>query len=42
LEAFRQGDYQKAIKAWQGVLDVYPSNQNALENIEQARLRLKR
>jgi len=42
LEAFRQGDYQKAIKAWQGVLEVYPSNQNALENIEQARLRLKR
>lgn len=42
LEAFRQGDYQKAIKSWQSVLEVYPSNQNALENIEQARLRLKR
>jgi tetratricopeptide (TPR) repeat protein len=42
LEAFRQGDYQKAIKSWQSVLDVYPNNQNALGNIEQARLRLKR
>jgi len=42
LEAFRQGDYQKAIDSWQSVLNVYPNNQNALENIEQARLRLKR
>lgn len=41
LEAFRQGDYQGAIKYWERVLEVYPNNRNTLENITQARLRLK-
>lgn len=42
LEAFRQGDYQQAIDLWEQVLEVYPHNKNTLENIAQARLRLKK
>jgi len=42
LEAFRQGQYDKAIELWQSVLEVYPNNKNTLENIEQAKLRLQK
>jgi tetratricopeptide (TPR) repeat protein len=42
LEAFRQGNYQMAIDLWEQVLEVYPHNKNTLENIAQARLRLKK
>jgi tetratricopeptide (TPR) repeat protein len=42
LEAFRQGNYQNAIDLWEQVLEVYPHNKNTLENIAQARLRLKK
>lgn len=42
LEAFRRGDYENAIRLWENVLEVYPNNHNTLENIEQARLRLKK
>ncbi len=42
LEAFRQGDYEKAITFWENVLEVYPNNENTIENIKQARLRLKK
>ena len=42
LEAFRRADYEKAIELWDDVLEVYPNNKNTRENIEQARLRLKK
>ena len=37
----RDRDYQKAIDAWQKVLEAYPNNTSTLNNIEQARLRLQ-
>jgi cytochrome c-type biogenesis protein CcmH/NrfG len=37
----RNKDYQKAIDAWEQVLEVYPNNANTLNNLEQARLRLQ-
>jgi len=40
MRHMRNKDYQKAIEAWQKVLDAYPNNPNTLNNIEQARLRL--
>lgn len=40
LESFQKGDYEKAIELWNQVLAVYPNNQNALRNIEQAKKRL--
>ncbi len=42
LEAFRLGQYETAIQYWEEVLEAYPNNQNTIENIEQARLRLQR
>lgn len=42
LEAFRRGEYETAIELWEDVLEVYPNNRNTIENIEQARLRLKK
>ncbi|MCP4566248.1 MAG: PorV/PorQ family protein [FCB group bacterium] len=42
LEAFRGGEYEKAIQFWEIVLEAYPNNKNTIENIEQARLRLKK
>lgn len=42
LEAFRRGEYEKSIDLWEDVLEVYPNNKNTLENIDQARLRLKK
>jgi tetratricopeptide (TPR) repeat protein len=41
LRYMRNGEYQKAIEAWEKVLQVYPNNSNTHDNIEQARLRLK-
>jgi len=40
LRHMRNKDYQKAIEAWERVLQTYPNNVNTLNNIEQARLRL--
>lgn len=41
LRYMRNKEYQKAIDAWEKVLEVYPNNVNTLNNIEQARLRLQ-
>ncbi len=41
LRHMRNKDYQKAIDAWEKVLQAYPNNPNTLDNLEQARLRLK-
>ncbi len=41
LEHFRNGDYETAIRLWEEVLKSYPGNKNTINNIEQARLRLK-
>jgi tetratricopeptide (TPR) repeat protein len=41
LRHMRNKEYQKAIDAWQKVLKVYPNNQNTIDNIKQAQLRLK-
>lgn len=41
LRYMRNKEYQKAIDNWQRVLDKFPNNPNTLNNIEQARLRLK-
>ena len=37
----RDQQFQKAIDVWQKVLETYPNQLNTLNNIEQARLRLK-
>ncbi|MFQ6008135.1 MAG: PorV/PorQ family protein [Candidatus Zixiibacteriota bacterium] len=41
LRYMRNKEYQKAIEAWEKVLQAYPNNSNTLDNIEQARLRLQ-
>ena len=41
LRHMRDKEYDKAIEAWQKVLKVYPNEPNTLDNIDQARLRLK-
>ncbi|MBD3257553.1 PorV/PorQ family protein [candidate division GN15 bacterium] len=41
LRHMRNKEYQSAIDAWSKVLEKYPNNSNAQNNIEQARLRLK-
>jgi tetratricopeptide (TPR) repeat protein len=41
LRYMRNHEYQKAIDAWNKVLKSYPNNINTLNNIEQAKLRLK-
>ena len=41
LRHMRDKEYEKAIDSWQIVLKAYPNQQNTLNNIEQARLRLK-
>jgi tetratricopeptide (TPR) repeat protein len=40
LRHMRNKEYRLAIEAWEKVLETYPNNQNTLNNIEQARLRL--
>jgi len=40
LRFMRNKEYQKAIEAWEKVLQAYPNNANTLDNIKQARLRL--
>ncbi|MFZ5981858.1 MAG: PorV/PorQ family protein [Candidatus Zixiibacteriota bacterium] len=40
IRYMRNKEYQKAIDAWEKVLEVYPGNVNTLHNIEQAKLRL--
>ena len=37
----RNKEYEKAIEAWEKVLQFYPNNSSTLDNLEQARLRLK-
>ncbi len=41
LRYMRNKEYQKAIEAWEEVLQAYPNNSKTLDNLEQARLRLK-
>ncbi len=41
LRYMRNHEYQKAIDSWNQVLKAYPNNINTLNNIEQAKLRLK-
>jgi len=41
LRFMRNKEYNKAIDAWEKVLEAYPNNENTLRNIEQARLRLE-
>ncbi|MDH4156530.1 MAG: PorV/PorQ family protein [candidate division Zixibacteria bacterium] len=41
LRYMRDRQYQKAIDAWQKVLEAYPNNTSTLNNIEQARLRMQ-
>ncbi len=41
LRHMRNKEYEKAIEAWEKVLQVYPNNSSTLDNLEQARLRLK-
>ncbi|HWR83881.1 MAG TPA: PorV/PorQ family protein, partial [Candidatus Deferrimicrobium sp.] len=41
LRAMRELQYEKAIELWEKVLQEYPNNSNTLDNLEQARLRLK-
>ena len=41
IRYMRNSEYQKAIEAWEQVLEAYPNNVNTLNNLEQARLRLQ-
>ncbi|MDX9858195.1 MAG: PorV/PorQ family protein [candidate division Zixibacteria bacterium] len=41
IRHMRNQEYQKAIDAWEKVLEVFPNNEDTKNNIEQARLRLK-
>ena len=41
LRHMRNKEYEKAIEAWERVLQAYPNNSSTLDNLEQARLRLK-
>jgi len=41
VEAYRAGDYKKAIELWNRVLKKYPADQMTLENKRQAELRVK-
>jgi len=41
LEYYRNGQYEKAIDLWEEVLKYYPGNEQTLNNIKQARLRLQ-
>ncbi|UCD93959.1 MAG: hypothetical protein JSU69_09330 [Candidatus Zixiibacteriota bacterium] len=41
LEFYQEGKYDSAIARWEEVLRFYPDNQQTIENIRQARLRLK-
>jgi tetratricopeptide (TPR) repeat protein len=42
IEHFTRGEYKEAIEVWEEVLRLDPENENAVRNIEEARLRLKR
>jgi len=41
LRHMRNKEYEKAIEAWERFLQAYPNNSSTLDNLEQARLRLK-
>jgi tetratricopeptide (TPR) repeat protein len=41
LEFYQKGQYDSAITRWEEVLRFYPDNQQTIENIRQARLRLE-
>nr|MBN2278042.1 PorV/PorQ family protein [candidate division Zixibacteria bacterium] len=41
LEYYRNGEYERAIELWEEVLKFYPGNEQTLNNIKQARLRLQ-
>lgn len=42
IEHFTNGEYEEAIKVWEEVLKLDPGNENAIRNIEEAKLRLKK
>jgi tetratricopeptide (TPR) repeat protein len=41
LRHMRDKEYEKAIEAWEKVLQAYPNNSETVNNLEQARLRLR-
>jgi tetratricopeptide (TPR) repeat protein len=41
MQLYQEGKYSQAIELWQKVLDKYPGNDETLENIRQANLRLR-
>lgn len=41
VEAYRAGDFERAIELWERVLDKYPNDKMTLENKRQAELRLR-
>ncbi len=41
MQLYQEGKYGQAIELWQKVLDKYPGNDETLENIRQANLRLR-
>jgi len=41
MEYYQNGNYEEAIRLWEQVLQRYPNNEQTLENINQARLRLE-
>ncbi|KPJ48792.1 hypothetical protein AMJ40_06870 [candidate division TA06 bacterium DG_26] len=42
IEHFTRGEYEEAIRVWEEVLELDPENENAVRNIEEAKLRLKK
>jgi cytochrome c-type biogenesis protein CcmH/NrfG len=42
IEHFTNGEYEEAIEVWEEVLRLDPQNENAVRNIEEARLRLRK
>jgi tetratricopeptide (TPR) repeat protein len=40
LRHYQNGEYEEAIKLWKKILEKYPGNEETLENIRQAKLRM--
>jgi len=41
LRHYQNGEYEEAIKLWKQILEKYPGNEETLENIRQAELRMR-
>jgi tetratricopeptide (TPR) repeat protein len=41
LRHYQDGEYEEAIKLWKQILEKYPGNEETLENIRQAELRMR-